>query len=141
MPPVRYRTGGFPPGELDWPKSIPFIGPASASLARYDGTLAAIPNPRVLPAPLTTRGALRWVELAGGRGNSGPSRGRTPARGRGCPPGVPSVADRCAALQRRDPPLMLPLATRRGGIAATDATSPGGSNAPATELPLFSCQG
>ena len=59
MPPVRYHTGGFPPGDLDRPKSIPFIGPASASLARYDGTLAAIPNPRVPLAPLTTRGALR----------------------------------------------------------------------------------
>ena len=141
MPPVRYHAGGFPPGELDRPKSIPFIRQASASPARYDGTLAAIPNPRVLLAPLTTRGALRWVDPAGGRGNSGPSRGRTPACGRGCPPGVPSVVNRCAALQRRDPSLMLPLATRRGGIAATDATSPGGSDALATEPPRFSCQG
>ena len=39
MPPVHYHTGGFPPGDLDWPKLIPFIGPASASPARYDGRL------------------------------------------------------------------------------------------------------
>ena len=65
MPPVRYHTGGFPPGDLDWPKLIPFIGPASASLARYDGTLAAIPNPRVLLAPLTTREAVLSSRIEG----------------------------------------------------------------------------
>ena len=65
MPPVRYHTGGFPPEKLDWPKLIPFIGPASASLARYDGTLAAIPNPRVLLAPLTTREAVLSSRIEG----------------------------------------------------------------------------
>lgn len=56
-------------------------------------------------------------------------------------PASRNVVNRCAALQRRDPSLTLPLAKRRGGIAATDATSPGGSNAPATEPPRFSCRG
>lgn len=65
MPPVRYHIGGFPPGELDRPKLIPFIGPASASPARYDGTLAAIPNPRVPPAPLTTREAVLSSRIEG----------------------------------------------------------------------------
>ena len=58
MPPVHYHTGGFPPEKLDWLKLIPFIGPTMAAVARYDGTLAAIPNPRVLLAPLITQEAV-----------------------------------------------------------------------------------
>ena len=33
--PVRYHLGKFPPKEIDWPRLIPLIGPASAGLARY----------------------------------------------------------------------------------------------------------
>ncbi|MDE0099125.1 MAG: Fic family protein [Truepera sp.] len=57
---VHYHTGQFPPDErLDWQKLIPLIGPAQAAIARYDGMLAAIPNPGVLLAPLITREA--WL--------------------------------------------------------------------------------
>ena len=65
MQPVRYHVGGFPPEDLDWEKLIPFIGPATASVARYDGTLAAIPNPRILLAPLTTREAVLSSRIEG----------------------------------------------------------------------------
>lgn len=53
--PVRYQTGCFPPGALDWPQLIPLIGPASASVARYDGLLSALPNAAVLHSPLEKR--------------------------------------------------------------------------------------
>ena len=65
MPPVHYHTGGFPPEKLDWPKLIPFIGPTMAAVARYDGTLAAIPNPRVLLAPLITQEAVLSSRIEG----------------------------------------------------------------------------
>jgi hypothetical protein len=42
--PVKYHEGTLPPKTLRWEELIPFIGPASAAVARYDGTLAAIPN-------------------------------------------------------------------------------------------------
>lgn len=58
MPPVNYHTGGVPPRALNWPKLIPFIGPASAAVARYDGLLEGIPNADVLLAPLTTQEAV-----------------------------------------------------------------------------------
>ena len=51
MAAVYYHLGRFPPDErLDWPKLVPFIGPVTAAVARYDGMLAAIPNPSVLLA-------------------------------------------------------------------------------------------
>ena len=43
--PVHYHEGKFPPGELNLTRLVPLIGPASAAVARYDGMLAAIPNP------------------------------------------------------------------------------------------------
>ncbi len=46
--PVHYHESGFPPKEINWERPIPLIGPASAALARYDGTLAAVPNAAVL---------------------------------------------------------------------------------------------
>jgi len=39
---VHYREGQFPPGDLDWGRLVPLIGPANAAVARYDGMLAAI---------------------------------------------------------------------------------------------------
>lgn len=48
---VRYHLGQFPPPGIQWENLIPLLGPASAALARYDGLLQAIPNPRVLLAP------------------------------------------------------------------------------------------
>ena len=66
MSPVHYHEGRFPPeGRLDWPKLIPLIGPAAAAVARYDGVLAAIPNPSVLLAPLTTQEAVLSSRIEG----------------------------------------------------------------------------
>ncbi|MBC8432669.1 MAG: hypothetical protein H8D96_12220 [Desulfobacterales bacterium] len=45
--PVQYHQGGFPPKRLDWERLVSLIGPANAALARYDGMLAAVPNPAV----------------------------------------------------------------------------------------------
>ena len=56
--PVTYHLGKFPPTELDWPRLIPLLGPASAALARYDALLMAIPNAAVLLSPLTTQEAV-----------------------------------------------------------------------------------
>ena len=72
MAPVLYHAGRFPPEErLDWPALIPFIGPAAAAVARYDGTLAAIPNPRILLAPLTTREAVLSSRIEGTQATMG----------------------------------------------------------------------
>ena len=72
MPPVHYQQGGFPPEDrLDWPKLIPLIGPASAAVARYDGVLAAIPNPDVLLSPLTTQEAVLSSKIEGARATIG----------------------------------------------------------------------
>ena len=65
--PVLYHLGKFPPKELDWPKLIPLIGPASAGLARYDGLLSAIPNADVLLSPLTTQEAVLSAKIEGTR--------------------------------------------------------------------------
>ena len=66
MKPVQYHEGRFPPeGQLDWQRLIPLIGPATSALARYDGMLAAIPNPSVLLAPLSTREAVLSSRIEG----------------------------------------------------------------------------
>ena len=44
MPPVHYHIGRFPPEDLDWPKLIPYIGPTTAAVARYDGTSPLFPT-------------------------------------------------------------------------------------------------
>src|SRR5215467_3465262 len=63
--PVHYHTGHFPPRELDWTVLIPLIGPANAAVARYDGTLSAIPNAAVLLSPLTTQEAVLSSRIEG----------------------------------------------------------------------------
>ena len=63
--PVHYREGGFPPTNLAWDKLIPFIGPASAALARYDGVLLAVPNASVLLTPLSTQEAVLSSKIEG----------------------------------------------------------------------------
>ena len=63
---AHYREGAFPPEQrLDWPRLIPFLSPAAAALARYDGMLSAIPNPRLLLAPLATREAVLSSRIEG----------------------------------------------------------------------------
>ena len=63
--PVRYHVGRFPPGRLDWDTLIPLLGPSAAAVARYDGTLAALPNAQVLLSPLTTQEAVLSSRIEG----------------------------------------------------------------------------
>ena len=66
MAAVHYQADRFPPEKrLDWPVLIPFLGPAAAAVARYDGMLAAVPNPDVLLAPLSTREAVLSSRIEG----------------------------------------------------------------------------
>ncbi len=66
MTAVRYHSGGFPPdNRLQWQALIPFIGPATAAVARYDGMLAGIPNQDILLAPLMTREAVMSSRIEG----------------------------------------------------------------------------
>ncbi len=66
MPAVLYHYGRFPPNDrLEWRDLIPHIGPAAMALARYDGVLAAVPNPAILLAPLTTREAVLSSRIEG----------------------------------------------------------------------------
>ena len=75
MQPVQYHIGRFPPANLDWEKLIPLrLGPTTAAVARYDGTLAAIPNPRVLLGPLTTREAVLSSRIEGTQATMGEVR-------------------------------------------------------------------
>jgi Fic family protein len=69
--PVHYTEGQFPPAELDWSKLIPLLGPASAAVARYDGTLSAIPNAAVLLSPLTTQEAVLSSRIEGTQATMG----------------------------------------------------------------------
>jgi Fic family protein len=68
---VQYHLGGFPPTEIDWPRLIPLIGPSSAAVARYDGTLGAIPNAAVLLSPLTTQEAVLSSRIEGTQATMG----------------------------------------------------------------------
>ena len=63
--PIQYHYGKFPPKNIDWMRLVPLIGPANAALARYDGTLAAIPNASVLLSPLTTQEAVLSSRIEG----------------------------------------------------------------------------
>jgi Fic family protein len=70
MPPVLYHEGAFPP-EVDWASLVPFIGPASAAIARYDGILTAIPSPALLLSPLTTQEAVLSSRIEGTQATMG----------------------------------------------------------------------
>lgn len=63
--PVQYHAGAFPPGRLEWERLIPLLGPTAAAVARYDGVLAAVPNPAVLLSPLTTQEAVLSSRIEG----------------------------------------------------------------------------
>ena len=63
--PVHYHYGKFPPQDLDWGALLPLIGSASAALGRYDGMLAAVPNPDLLLSPLTTQEAVLSARIEG----------------------------------------------------------------------------
>lgn len=71
MPSVPYHVGGFPPRALDWERLVPFIGPAAAAVARYEGMLMGIPNADVLLAPLTTQEAVLSSRIEGTQATMG----------------------------------------------------------------------
>jgi Fic family protein len=69
--PVQYHDGRFPPGDLDWGRLVPLIGPANAAVARYDGMLSAISNAHVLLSPLTTQEAVLSSRIEGTQATMG----------------------------------------------------------------------
>jgi Fic family protein len=71
MAAVHYHVGRFPPVDIDWPSLIPLLGPAAAAVARYDGMLAAVPNPRVLLSPLMTQEAVLSSRIEGTQATMG----------------------------------------------------------------------
>ncbi len=71
MTATKYHEGGFPPDKLDWDRLVPYIGPANAAVARYDGILSAIPNAAVLLSPLTTQEAVLSSRIEGTQATMG----------------------------------------------------------------------
>ena len=72
MPPMHYRPDAFPPrNSLDWTQLVPLIGPASEAVARYDGLLAAMPDPDKLLGLLSLQEAVISSRIDGGRATLG----------------------------------------------------------------------
>jgi len=69
--PVKYHYKKFLPQNINWSSLIPLIGPANAALARYDGTLSAIPNAGVLLSPLSTQEAVLSSKIEGTQATMG----------------------------------------------------------------------
>lgn len=63
--PVAYHHGQFPPVVIDLATLFPLVGPANAAIARYEGVLAGIPNPKILLSPLTNREAVLSSKIEG----------------------------------------------------------------------------
>lgn len=68
---IQYHTGKFPPKKLNLEQLLPFVGPANAAVARYDGVLSAIPNAAVLLSPLTTQEAVLSSKIEGTQATMG----------------------------------------------------------------------
>lgn len=63
---THYREGSFPPEDrIDWPAVLPLIGPAVAAVARYDGALSTVSNPRMLLSSLATQEAVLSSRIEG----------------------------------------------------------------------------
>ncbi len=62
---VPYHSGAFPPDALDWPRLLPWVGPANAAVARYEGVLEGVPNPNLLLSPLTAQEAVLSSRIEG----------------------------------------------------------------------------
>jgi hypothetical protein len=60
-----YVPQSLPLESLDWVRFVTLIGKANAELARYDGILQSIVNPRVLLSPLTTNEAVISSKIEG----------------------------------------------------------------------------
>jgi Fic family protein len=62
---TRDHLGAFPPTDLDWAAFVPHIGRAQAALARYDALSLAVPNVRLLLAPLIVQEAVLSSKIEG----------------------------------------------------------------------------
>lgn len=60
-----YIPQPLPLESLDWVRFVTLIGQANAELARYDGILQSIVNPKVLLSPLTTNEAVISSKIEG----------------------------------------------------------------------------
>src|SRR5690554_2456997 len=60
-----FRPSALPPKDLDWSALVSHVGQAHAAVARYDGRLEAIPNPRVFLSPLLTQEAVLSSKIEG----------------------------------------------------------------------------
>src|SRR3989338_8013734 len=60
-----YVPQSLPLESVDWVRFITLIGQANAEMARYDGTLEGIVNPRVLLSPLITKEAVISSKIEG----------------------------------------------------------------------------
>jgi len=60
-----YVPQPLPLDSLDWVRFVTLIGQANAELARYDGILQSIVNPKVLLSPLTTNEAVISSKIEG----------------------------------------------------------------------------
>ena len=71
MGPVHYHAGDFPPRDIDWKRLVPRLNPTATAVARYDGMLAAVPNPAILLSPLTTQEAVLSSKIEGTQATMG----------------------------------------------------------------------
>jgi len=60
-----YNPEKLPISDLNWEEFLPEIGRANRALARYDGTVEAMINPRLLLSPLTTQEAVLSSRIEG----------------------------------------------------------------------------
>ena len=71
MPAVHYHEGSFPPRDIDWKRLVPRLNPTATAVARYDGMLAAVPNPAILLSPLSTQEAVLSSKIEGTQATMG----------------------------------------------------------------------
>jgi len=60
-----YEPERLPLDQIDWAAHVTLIGQANAALARYDGMLQSMVNPRILLSPLTTQEAVLSSRIEG----------------------------------------------------------------------------
>lgn len=60
-----YQPEPLPPQGLDLPRLIRLVGTANAALARYDGLLQSLVNPKILLSPLTNQEAVLSSRIEG----------------------------------------------------------------------------
>lgn len=60
-----YTPEALPPPSVNWEALISLIGKAASAVARYDGLLHNMANPKILLAPLTLREAVLSSQIEG----------------------------------------------------------------------------